>query len=243
MKTNKQTISENINRLNYWIKNIFFVFSISNVILLTLSQISNHGSISYSSILLTCSLITKKEKLITKFLFISLIIHWYKSAVDNTLVVNTFLSALFSIEFVVYSTIYSVKNRFIKELNIYNYNTNISIDKRKSNKVFSNIENYIVFLDFAIPNVNILTICVLICIIWHKIVRRKIFVTMSKFIVGLLSLIDSILLIWATFNKVLHNFRFENDEFESTNHKFYACSLGVIYLVIVIIDVSVKKIN
>lgn len=226
MNTNEITIKKNIKLLNKWIDNVYIIFSIINIIMLLLSQISTHGSLSYSSILLTSLLLRKEETMFVRICTIAVIIHWYKSALDNTLVVNMLLSIILSIEFLVCSTLFNVKNRLENELSIYMYKP---IIQKQTNTVFPYIINYIVFLDFAIFNVNILTLIVLISALYYDMSLKSYFIQM---LVRFIAFVDCILMFCAIPNEDCYKFRFENAKYNI----IYILIISIIYLVLIIYE-------
>lgn len=221
---------KNVKRLEHWLNNVSFIFGIINVFLLLISQLFQHGSLSYSSVSYTFLLFTKSTN-ITKVSLISVIVHWYKSAIDNTLVLNTFISAIFSIEFLVYTTIFYSKLRLENELKMYEY---LKPKTKNISQSFPNVESFIIFMDFCFFESNFMTMTVLAILYLHRLLYIKATFG-NSLVVWTVGLADVILLMFATSNRFCFEIRLGDLE-ASIDHKIYCFAIGLVYLLTLIYD-------
>lgn len=173
-----------ISNFTLWLKKFNRTFCILNMVLLTFSALSHHGEITFSSILFTANLYSNNTNLL--YLLIAIINHWYISAIDTTMVVNSFFSVVLSIEYLVLGTILSTLRRIETEYCIHVSNT--KREKKVGSFNFKYITAYLIFMDFAMPKMSYISILVIIAS--HKVFRR------FPVLVYLTSIVDCVQIIY-----------------------------------------------
>lgn len=180
----KVIINKNAAKIDSLLGKFHKLFFFLNIFLLLLSQISMHGSISYSAIYFTFSLYLPFQNIsVSNLSLIALFVHWYKSAVDNTLLLNTFVSAVFSIEYLIESTLSSTKYRLEPDHN-----------KKYTLRTLTHVEFFILFLDLVFFETRFLTVILLLLMLISK---RK--------IILIIAIIDAIFMFCCINDVIVNN--------------------------------------
>lgn len=176
-----QTYIENL-------ENYYFLFI--NIFIILFSSILKHSSLCHSSIFIVLSGRNKtSESFPTKYrmtiLLYCIVLNWYKVSIDDTKWYNITVASILCIEWMCLSTLKCIKNRYIYELEILDFNYSSDVESEWN---LDYISLYLIFLDLIVLEPTFMSM-VLIIIINEPITSKKgtlkFFITLFVFIIDI----------------------------------------------------------